>query len=429
MLRVLHWLLVAVYLALPVGAVALVVLARRGRQAQGGSVAAALASLMVSFIAGLAVAVTMCLLYGRATGGHVPLSQVLLATYFATSLLLLLRLFDNALLWGLQRTLRVHRPAPFSIGRAARISAALLTRALVLIVFGLPFVMAALMTYRPKVQPADDPQAQLGFAFERVEFAATDGVKLVGWWIPAAEPSPRQRAPDPRWGRRTVIVCHGLAASKSNQLILSRLLVPGGFNVLAFDFRAHGESGGQLTGYGALESRDVLGAVRWIRQRHSDRAEKIFGVGASMGAVALIGAAADRSPEGQAIDAVATYAAYDDLSALTRDVAALYFRESLGWLLENLALPVASVHAGADLARFRPAERVSGLWPRPILFIHGHHDEIIPFERGQALRDAASPPRYHLWFPQGSHNDIVTDEPAARVVLEFFRQAQPLPMI
>ena len=62
----------------------------------------------------------------------------------------------------------------------------------------------------------------------------------------------RTRASD-----RTVIVCHGLASNKSNHLLLARELVPHGYNVLIFDFRAHGESDGQLTSLGDLERRDV----------------------------------------------------------------------------------------------------------------------------------------------------------------------------
>ena len=425
MLRIIHFIIVALYLLAPIAVIGWILLQRRRQD----RVAARLASLAVTFVAALAIAGSLCVIYARATGGHVPLRQIALATYFAAGLLLILRGFDAGLLWTLRRALRVHQPAPPTLWRGARLFAALMTRALVLIVFGLPFVMAAVMTYRPKVLPNDNPRSQLGFAYERVEFAATDGTKLVGWWMPAEAPLPRRPRPDANWGRRTVIVCHGLASNKSNQLILSRALVPGGFNVLAFDFRAHGESGGQTTSYGVREKHDVLGAVRWLRENRSEQSREIFGVGASMGAVALIAAATDPSWEGQAIEAIASYAAYDDLAALTGDLTSFYFRPSLGWLVERIGLPVAAMHAGADLVDFRPVDSVADFWPRPILFIHGRNDEIIPFERGQSLRDAASQPRYHIWYPVGTHNDIVSDEAAASIVVEFFRKAQPFPVI
>jgi len=454
MLRLLHLLIVATYLILPAAVVGTILLRRkrgRGRDHDGreggtsnlagdkSDSSSPFSNITITFIAALAIAVSLCLIYARASEGHVPLTQMLLATYFAAGLLLILRGFDAGIIWLLRYALWLHRPGEPSAGRGARIFTLYIARTVILIALGLPYVMAVVMTYRPKVVPSDNPQSQLGFKFERVAFVAGDGTRLSGWWIPAdTRTAPRRRnrsgvaAPDPTWadaGKNTVIICHGLAASKSNQLILGRRLVPGGFNVLAFDFRAHGESGGQLTSFGALEKRDVLAAVHWVRETHPAQSQKIFGVGASMGGAALIAAAADPSSEGQAIEAVATYAAYDDLDLLVHDVSKIFFEHPLGWMLEHVGVPIASAHAGVNLTAFAPAREVTHLWPRPILYIHGQQDEIIPFPRGQNLFDFTSQPKYHIWFPKGSHNDIVTDEAAAAIVAEFFRSAKSVPVI
>jgi hypothetical protein len=34
-----------------------------------------------------------------------------------------------------------------------------------------------------------------------------------------------------------------------------------------------------------------------------------------------------------------------------------------------------------------------------------------------------------MWFPEGSHNDLLTNDAAARIVLEFFRRARAVPVI
>ena len=127
-------------------------------------------------------------------------------------------------------------------------------------------------------------------------------------------------------GQDTVLICHGLASNKSNQFILASGFVPYGYNVLIFDFRAHGESGGQLTSFGDLERRDVLGRRSLDSGASSiQQAHHIYGVGASMGAAALIAAAADPSPEGKAIDAIAAYGRYDSMHAEMQYVASERF--------------------------------------------------------------------------------------------------------
>ena len=208
----------------------------------------------------------------------------------------------------------LHRPE-FTTLRATRALLFAVARVGILFAFGLPFVMASVMIYRPKVAPRTDPQRELGYDFQRVEFRTSDGINIVAWWIPAQHPPdqiPRRRsrggANDPQWGTQAALVCHGLTSSKADQLVLAHDLVPGGYNCLVLDFRAHGESGGQITTFGALEKRDVLAAVRWLKANHPSQSQRIVGVGASTGAAALISAAADDSPDGRSIAAIASYA-------------------------------------------------------------------------------------------------------------------------
>lgn len=424
MLWILHFAIIAVYLVLPIAAVAWAV--RRHLKRRPGAVSA----VIVTFICGGAAGISLVLIYATGTGGRVTIWQMLLAGYFATAMLMVLRAFDWTLQTTLRRVLRVGSDAGGRLARAGRIFVFALLRVCILFGVGLPYVMSSLMVYRPRVMPNDNPHSQLGFNYERVEFKSRDGTRLVGWWIPAQQ-SPRasSRKRDEIWGTRTVILCHGLAASKSNQLIMARFLPMAGFNVLAFDFRAHGESGGQLASFGDRERFDVLGAVRWLREQHGNEAKQILGVGASMGGAALISAAADDSAEGRAIDAVAVYAGYDRLDALAHDVGKNFFAPPLDWLLLNIGVPMASAHVGTSLRAYAPADDIRHIWPRPVMILHGERDDVIDFARGESLLDAASQPKYHIWFIEGGHNDIITDDAAARIVVEFFRRAEALPVI
>ncbi len=426
MLQVLHWVIVAVYLLLPVGAVVLAI--RQRRRGEKG----AIKGIVLTGIAGVTLSLAMSVIYATAAGGRVLVGQVLLGGYFATGMLLLLKVFDWVVRVGVRKGLFIPSARAENVkmsgGLLVRIFVGAIVRVVIVAGVALPYVMSSVMTYRPKVGPGDNPKTQLGFEFERVEFRASDGVSLVGWWIPAGKQTKRSERWE-EWGENTVLVCHGLGANKSNQLFMARQLVPGGFNVLAFDFRAAGESGGQLSTFGDLERRDVLGAVKWVRENRADEGRKIFGVGASMGGSALIAAAADASEEGRAINAVATYAAYDSLDGLAQSVTKNYFLPPLGWLVMKVGVPLASVQTGADLRSFSPANLAGEMWPRPLLLIHGVQDRIIPFEHAQRLYEGAALPKFFLWIEKGDHNDVLGDEGAARAVLRFFRTAKEEPVI
>jgi uncharacterized protein len=420
--RSLHFVIVAFYLVAPPAAIVIDGFRsrRRNRSVPG-------AWLVGVVLVGVMLGTSMSVIYAFVVGGKVRIGQTVLASYFAVGLLLMLRMFDRLIQIIFAAILRVSRfPEKPSIAFRARLALAGLGRMAILFGIGMPYVMASIMTYRPKVELNGDPEEQLSYKFEPVEFRATDGTKLSGWWIPAETPRGRRRISG---GQNTVLICHGLASNKSTQLILARGFVPYGYNVLIFDFRAHGASGGQLTSFGDLERKDVLGAVRWIRENHNTQAQHIYGVGASMGAAALIGAAADPSPEGQAIDAIAAYGSYDSVRAETFSFADDRIVAPFRWLLERFGLPLASAQVGADLSDFSPAILVRNLWPRPIMVIHGMNDEVVSFPRGEALFQSAGQPKSRLWIDHAGQNDVLRDNNVAERVREFFQTAEPVPVI
>lgn len=409
MLRLLHLLIVAVYLVLPaaVWARAIVLSARKSRRAP-------IRLFWVTAFSGLVMASLLCSMFAMSVHGRLIPTQVVLAAYFATGLLLLLKGFDR-LLWNLARWIfRLRGDAGPKWWHSLRTSTALLLRTVVLFGVGLPYLLAAVLTYRPKAAEDQTPKTLFNWSFEHVTFPATDGMRIAGWWIPAREGTSSQ----------TVIFCPGQGGGKATQLFLTSRLVPDGYNVLAFDFRAHGESAGQITSYGDLERRDVLGAVRWLRTNHPSACGKVVGLGVSTGGAALIAAAADPGPDGQNIDAIAVYGSFDRLDAVVESITDQYLPPPLSWLIQHIGLPLASAQTGADLQTFAPANAVKALWPRPILVIHGLDDQVIPFERGEALFDAALQPRHNDWVERGGHMEVMENPNVARWVRRYFDAAR-----
>jgi pimeloyl-ACP methyl ester carboxylesterase len=410
MLYCASWLLTAIYIALPIAFLAYQYWCSR-RFLNSRPLFDALGVVLWAVAIGIALPV----IYAKASHAHAPITQILLMSYFAMGGLLLLRAFNSLLLR------LTHRFHPKTQLRAFLWSFPLaIFRVGLLFGIGLPWVMATLMVYRPKVTPLDSPMSQMGVQYETVSFPTKDHVRIVGWWIPSTS--------DGFQSRRTVIVCHGLGSNKSRNLVMAKGMIDAGYNILAIDLRAHGESGGQITTYGDRECLDVLAAVRWLLATHPDRCEQIDGAGASLGGAALVAAAADPSPEGQHIDALAVYGTFDNLHDLVGTVMADYFPPSragpLGWLLKHVGMPIASLHAGVNLDTFSPGNAVAKIWPRPILVIHGTSDEIIRFEHGQNLYFHSLQPKEYDWVQQGTHNGIVDDREVQERVVQFFDDAR-----
>jgi len=263
--------------------------------------------------------------------------------------------------------------------------------------------------------------------FESVRFPATDGVRLAAWWIPACRTARTDGHPAHEWGQDTVILCPGLGADKASQLPLVRDLVPNGYNVLALDFRAHGESEGHFSTFGDLERRDVLGAVRWVRTHHADEARRILGLGVNTGAAALVGAAADSGPEGQAIDAVAVFEPFDDLPSLVTRISEDHLLPLPGWATVHLALPIAGAQLGTKLGQWSPRHDIQFLWPRPLLVIQGETDPLFPSSSARSFYDAAQEPKYSYW-PEKMPRDklLFSDKRASLMVRIFFGSAREM---
>ena len=139
-------------------------------------------------------------------------------------------------------------------------------------------------------QPITRNPADVGLAYEDVEFNATDGVRIKGWFLPGPEPAPA-RGP-------TVVIVHGWMWNRAGNvaglvpfkdrdvdfLPNARALHDAGMHVLMFDLSNHGESGSRFPmTFGAWEGRDLVGAMSYLRMRPDVDPVRIGILGTSMG--------------------------------------------------------------------------------------------------------------------------------------------------
>jgi pimeloyl-ACP methyl ester carboxylesterase len=111
-----------------------------------------------------------------------------------------------------------------------------------------------------------------------------------------------------------IVLLHGAGGSREGVRDHAALLQGHGYGVLALDLRGHGESGGTTNRLGWRGTRDVTAAVAWLQER--PEVITIGGLGLSMGAEVLLGAAADVPAMTAIVADGATHRTLDELRAL-----------------------------------------------------------------------------------------------------------------
>ena len=135
--------------------------------------------------------------------------------------------------------------------------------------------------YLPSRELVGSP-ADVGLVYEDVEFPASDGVALHGWYVPGRAPA-------------TLVWFHGNAGNISHRLgNLRGLHDLVGVSVLLFDYRGYGRSAGSPTEEGTY--RDAEGAVALLEGRTGQPADHLVYFGRSLGAAVAIEMALRRPP-------------------------------------------------------------------------------------------------------------------------------------
>jgi pimeloyl-ACP methyl ester carboxylesterase len=219
--------------------------------------------------------------------------------------------------------------------------------------------------------------------FEAFEWQGA-GVPLVGWWFhtPAAP-------------RGTLIYLHGVADNRGSSVGIAEHFVPLGFDVVAYDSRAHGESGGDACTYGFYEKKDLARVMD-----HLSRTPVVV-MGTSLGAAVALQAAA----EDPRIAAVISVSAFSDLR--TAAVERAPFFASRSNLDEAFRLAESQGHFRVD--EVNPAAAAQRI-AVPVLLIHGDADKETPYAHSLRILAALHDPKRLITIPGGGHRGGLTPE-------------------
>ena len=230
--------------------------------------------------------------------------------------------------------------------------------------------------------------------------------KLAGLFFLPKSASAQKPAP-------AVIVCHGLGSKKENHLTFTEYMAEQGFASLAFDWRGHGESAGNLDDH-TLD--DVTAAIVYLSRRPDVDKARLAIRATSMGAYMALQAAA--------LD--------------TRLKAVVAIAPATEEVVRMGAAPVKAGKDAIDYARGARIQRkpimawlekqdilnaVPKIAPRAVMFVHCKGDEVIPYQSTERLYAAAGEPKKLLLLEDGHHRFAQQDGTVSRLTMEWLREA------
>lgn len=324
-------------------------------------------------------------------GARVDALEIVVVVWFAIGLRLAWELWRATLGRAGQRWVRWERRRRAQRGAVSLLRLIPLLRGGLTCVLLIPLFRALALTHRVKLSDGTNPMLLLGLEYEHVRVERAAGGALDAWFVPA------------RGADRTIVICHGAGANKGNFIWFLPVLAHHGWNLVLFDFRAHGASSGRVCTFGITEKDDVRAIIDWLKRERAAEARVVVGLGSSLGAMALIRAAAEDSR----VAAVVL-----DRFVSQREIALHHTRHVplLGAGLTYATLSWMSLLAGADFLGTSAEAAVAAFGDRPLLVVHGADDVLMPAAHSQRLYDAARGPR-EIWFGPGPHSNILTTAP------------------
>lgn len=262
----------------------------------------------------------------------------------------------------------------------------------VLFVLSWSLGQAVAATNVPRPSVGSRTPGDVGLTYRDVQFAATDGVRLSGWYVPSRNGA-------------AVVLLHGAGSTRSNVLGHAEVLARHGFGVLLFDARGHGRSRGRAMDFGWFGDLDIGGAVAFLRDQPGVDASRIGAVGLSMGGEQAIGAAASIAALRAVVAEGATNRVAGDKAWLSDEFGV---RGAITEVVETMTYGFADLLTSArPPVTLQEAVRVSAA---PTLLIAAGD---VPDEaRSGRYIESASPETVHLWIaPNTGHTDALKTHP------------------
>ena len=227
------------------------------------------------------------------------------------------------------------------------------------------YLMQSTFLYSPVREVTYTPD-ELGLDFEQVAFKSDDGLQLSGWYIPVEN------------SELTVLFCHGNGGNMMHRLDSINILYNLGLNCFIFDYRGYGNSEGKPSEEGTY--LDVMAAYKWLTEEKKVSPANIIIFGRSLGG--SIAAQLASKVEAMSLIIESTFTSYADIGKKFYPYMPVRWFARFSYKTIDY---VKDVHC-------------------PVMMIYSRNDEVVPFEFGLELYEAANEPKEFVEI-FGSHND------------------------
>lgn len=239
---------------------------------------------------------------------------------------------------------------------------------------------------------------------EEVIIDSPHGYKLKGFFIRASVDN-----------NKTIIISHGVTVSLYSSIKYTLMFLNLGYDVLIYDHRYHGESGGEFISYGVYERYDLKAVVDYVKEMKGK--DSLLGIhGESMGSgIALMYA-------GSIEDGANFYiidCAYSDFQEefRIRIKEDTKFHPFIIVPLTNLFLYIRGRFTLKDICPIRYIKNIKS----PMLFITTKGDPYIPLSMTMDLYNAKSEPKSLFLAENGGHaQGFSSNQEEYKAVVEKF---------
>jgi len=239
----------------------------------------------------------------------------------------------------------------------------------------------------------DKTPADYELPFEDVTIISSDGLKLVGWFIPSQNGA-------------VIIMQHGYKSTRKEMLNEAEMMYRHGYGVLLTTIRAHDHSEGELITFGVNEVKDMDAWYQYLLTRDDVDSNRIGILGNSYGGMLGIQYASGN----ENIKAVVADCAFSSMND-TVSTSVEFFTDLPAFPFAPLIVFWAEQETGYKMEDVDTTKWIAKISPRPVFLMQGGADVVISSDSGQRLYDAAGEPK-ELWFePSLGHVDFDSEMP------------------